>query len=47
MKISRNIAEQYGADLAASGDDEIEAGMRAKSEEFLAAGAHVYLPVVD
>ena len=47
MKISRNIAEQYGDAMAAAGGDEISAGMQAKSEEFLAAGAQVYLPVVD
>ncbi|MEY9927323.1 phosphomethylpyrimidine synthase [Catenulispora sp. GP43] len=51
MKISRNIAEKYGEDMAAAGEgetaDEIAAGMQAKSEEFLASGAHVYLPVVD
>ena len=33
--------------MAVASEDEIEAGMEAKSEEFLAAGAHVYLPVVD
>ena len=47
MKISRNIAEQYGDAMAASSGDEIKAGMDAKSAEFLAAGAQVYLPVVD
>jgi phosphomethylpyrimidine synthase len=47
MKISRDIAEKYGDDMAAAGEDDIAAGMQAKSEEFLASGAHVYLPVVD
>ena len=47
MKISHDIAEKYGDDLAAAGEDDIAAGMQAKSEEFLASGAHVYLPVVD
>lgn len=47
MKISRNIAEQYGDEMAATSEDEIKAGMDAKSAEFLASGAHVYLPVVD
>ena len=53
MKISRNIAEKYGDDLGGDGaagaatDDEISAGMQAKSEEFLASGAQVYLPLVD
>jgi phosphomethylpyrimidine synthase len=39
MRISRDINERYGA--------EIEAGMKAKSEEFAAGGHRVYLPVVD
>ena len=53
MKISRNIAEKYGDDLGAAdapgavSDEEISAGMQAKSEEFLASGAQVYLPLVD
>jgi phosphomethylpyrimidine synthase len=59
MKISRNIAEKYGDDMGAAtgvgvgagadvaGDAEISAGMLAKSEEFLASGAQVYLPLVD
>ena len=55
MKISRNIAEKYGDAMSASagavadgvGDAEISAGMLAKSEEFLASGAQVYLPLVD
>jgi len=47
MKISRTIAETYGDEMAVTSEDEIKAGMDAKSEEFLASGAHVYLPVVD
>ncbi|NUR01160.1 MAG: phosphomethylpyrimidine synthase ThiC, partial [Streptomyces sp.] len=47
MKISRNIAEKYGDTMAATSENEINAGMQAKSEEFLASGANVYLPVVD
>jgi phosphomethylpyrimidine synthase len=47
MKISQTIAERYGDDLAVTSEDEIRAGMQAKSDEFLASGAHVYLPVVD
>jgi len=53
MKISRNIAEKYGDDMSAgagaegASDAEINAGMQAKSEEFLASGAQVYLPLVD
>ncbi|MFC1417536.1 phosphomethylpyrimidine synthase ThiC [Streptacidiphilus cavernicola] len=40
MKISHGIREEYGAEL------DIDQGMRAKSEEFAAAGNRVYLPVV-
>ncbi|WP_037601632.1 hypothetical protein [Streptacidiphilus rugosus] len=49
MKISQSIRDEYGADLAVDADDAAaaEAGMRAKSEEFAAAGNRVYLPVVD
>ena len=47
MKISRNIAEQYGDQMAATDDGEIKAGMEAKSAEFLASGAQVYLPLAD
>ncbi|MFC1431197.1 phosphomethylpyrimidine synthase ThiC [Streptacidiphilus sp. N1-3] len=41
MKISHGIREEYGAALDA------EAGMRAKSAEFAAAGNRVYLPLAD
>ncbi|MEZ0064194.1 hypothetical protein ABIA32_000172 [Streptacidiphilus sp. MAP12-20] len=43
MKISPNIRDEFGADLALDPD----AGMRAKSEEFAAQGNRGYLPVVD
>jgi len=42
MKISHSIREQHGGTM-----DEIEAGMREKSEEFAAAGNRVYLPIAD
>jgi phosphomethylpyrimidine synthase len=41
MKISHGIREEYGAAL----DEEAEAGMRAKAEEFAASGNRVYLPL--
>ena len=41
MKISHGIREEYGAELTP------EQGMRAKSEEFAAAGNRVYLPLAD
>ena len=47
MRISRTIAETYGDQTAATSEDDIKAGMLAKSEEFPAFGAHVYLPIVD
>jgi phosphomethylpyrimidine synthase len=40
MKISRSIAEKYG-------HDEIEAGLKAKAEEFTAGGGRIYLPLAD
>ncbi|GII03409.1 phosphomethylpyrimidine synthase ThiC [Planobispora takensis] len=46
MRISRDIADKYGA-AAAPGDDEVEAGMRAKAEEFAAGGNRLYLPLAD
>jgi len=47
MKISKNIMDTYGDGLAVTGDDEAEAGMKAKSEEFAANGNRVYLPLAD
>ena len=47
MKISKSIMDTYGDDMAATGDDEAEAGMKAKSEEFAAGGNRVYLPLAD
>ncbi|GII42004.1 phosphomethylpyrimidine synthase ThiC [Planotetraspora phitsanulokensis] len=40
MRISRDIADKYG-------HDEIEAGLKAKAEEFTAGGGRIYLPVAD
>jgi phosphomethylpyrimidine synthase len=49
MKISRSISERYGRELDPASDEAraAEAGMRAKSEEFAAAGNRVYLPIAD
>ncbi|MBF9068115.1 phosphomethylpyrimidine synthase ThiC [Streptacidiphilus fuscans] len=51
MKISKTVMDMYGSGGSAGGedgdDDTVVAGMRAKSEEFKAQGAKVYLPVVD
>ncbi|MBC2873762.1 thiamine biosynthesis protein ThiC [Streptomyces sp. TYQ1024] len=44
MKISQDIRREHGGDLGAT---DIEAGMRAKSEEFAASGNRVYLPLAD
>ncbi|MET4924428.1 hypothetical protein P3L51_19060 [Streptomyces sp. PSRA5] len=42
MKISHDIRREHGGS-----QDEIEAGMAAKSKEFAASGNRVYLPLVD
>lgn len=50
MKISRSINEQFGPDAAqegALGEEEIRAGMLAKSKEFAESGNKVYLPMAD
>jgi phosphomethylpyrimidine synthase len=47
MKISRSITEQFAPDLALTSDDEVQAGMLAKSKEFAEAGHRVYLPIAD
>ncbi|MGW2278333.1 phosphomethylpyrimidine synthase ThiC [Streptomyces sp. NPDC001770] len=48
MKISRSITEQFAPDLApTASEEEIEAGMLAKSKEFAASGGRVYLPLAD
>ncbi|WP_037602733.1 phosphomethylpyrimidine synthase ThiC [Streptacidiphilus rugosus] len=48
MKISRTVIEMFAGDEALNSDDAtVVAGMKAKSEEFAAAGNRVYLPVVD
>ncbi|MFJ1753637.1 phosphomethylpyrimidine synthase ThiC [Kitasatospora sp. NPDC088134] len=47
MKISKSIMDTYGDDMAVTSDDEAEAGMKAKSEEFAANGNRVYLPLAD
>ncbi|WP_449063182.1 phosphomethylpyrimidine synthase ThiC [Planomonospora algeriensis] len=46
MRISHDIAAAYGDGPGMSGDD-VEAGMRAKAEEFAAGGNRVYLPLAD
>ncbi|KRV47247.1 phosphomethylpyrimidine synthase [Wenjunlia vitaminophila] len=46
MKISKSINERFGDGPSAS-DQEIAAGMLAKSREFAEAGNRVYLPVAD
>ncbi|GAA3152342.1 phosphomethylpyrimidine synthase ThiC [Planomonospora alba] len=45
MRISHDIAAAYGG--AALPPEEVEAGMRAKAEEFAAGGHRVYLPLAD
>lgn len=48
MRISQDIRKAHGeAAAAAEGQDEIAAGMAAKSAEFAAAGNRVYLPLTD
>ncbi|WP_181768957.1 phosphomethylpyrimidine synthase ThiC [Streptomyces albidus (ex Kaewkla and Franco 2022)] len=48
MKISRSINEQFGSDEDGTlGEEEIRAGMLAKSREFAEAGNKVYLPMAD
>ncbi|GAT69322.1 phosphomethylpyrimidine synthase [Planomonospora sphaerica] len=46
MRISHDIAAAYGGGAGLSGDD-VEAGLRAKAEEFAANGNRVYLPLAD
>ncbi|HEV7628979.1 MAG TPA: phosphomethylpyrimidine synthase ThiC [Streptomyces sp.] len=50
MKISRSINERFGPDGnedGSLGEEEIEAGMLAKSREFAESGSRVYLPMAD
>ncbi|MGK5530710.1 phosphomethylpyrimidine synthase ThiC [Streptomyces sp. URMC 129] len=48
MKISRGIAERFAPEGAEElSDEEVEAGMLAKSREFAEAGGRVYLPMAD
>ncbi|MEY9965523.1 phosphomethylpyrimidine synthase [Streptacidiphilus sp. MAP12-16] len=47
MKISRTIAERFGGEMGLNSDDDVEAGMRAKSAEFAASGNRVYLSLAD
>ncbi|MEV5079343.1 phosphomethylpyrimidine synthase ThiC [Streptomyces sp. NPDC056159] len=47
MKISRSITERFGPGGAVTSDDEIRAGMMAKSAEFAAQGNRVYLPIAE
>lgn len=42
MKISHDIRREHGGS-----EEEIEAGMAAKSKEFAASGNRVYLPLAD
>jgi phosphomethylpyrimidine synthase len=44
MRISQDIRDEYGSAEAQTALAEMAAGMREKSNEFLAAGGKVYLP---
>ena len=44
MRISQDIRDEYGSAEAQAALAEMAAGMREKSDEFLAAGGKVYLP---
>jgi phosphomethylpyrimidine synthase len=46
MRISQDV-RKYAADHGVGEVEALELGMKEKSQEFLAEGAHVYLPVVD
>ncbi|GAA3476212.1 hypothetical protein GCM10018966_007390 [Streptomyces yanii] len=46
MKISQTITSKYGSQMGLSSDD-VEAGMKEKSEEFAASGNRVYLPLAE
>ena len=47
MRISQDIRDEYGSADAQAALAEAAAGMRGKSEEFLAAGGKVYLPALS
>lgn len=48
MKISHTITERFGSDEDGTlTEEEVRAGMLAKSREFAEAGSRVYLPVVE
>ncbi|MEY9870790.1 phosphomethylpyrimidine synthase [Streptacidiphilus sp. MAP12-33] len=48
MKISRTVMDMFAGEEPLNGDDAtVVSGMKAKSEEFMAQGGKVYLPVVD
>ncbi|MFG3339696.1 phosphomethylpyrimidine synthase ThiC [Glycomyces sp. NPDC048151] len=47
MKISHEIADQFGGDKADATQEEINAGMLQKSQEFARSGNRVYLPMAD
>ena len=48
MKISQNINERFGGDVAdGASAEEISEGMLQKSREFAEAGNRVYLPLAD
>jgi phosphomethylpyrimidine synthase len=44
MRISQDIRDEYGSAASQAALAEAAAGMRGKSEEFLATGGKVYLP---
>ena len=44
MRITQDIRDEYGSADAQAAIAEMAAGMREKSQEFLAAGGKVYLP---
>jgi phosphomethylpyrimidine synthase len=47
MRISQDIRDEYGSAESQAALAEMAAGMREKSEEFLAAGGKVYLPDLE
>lgn len=47
MKISQDIRREHGDTMRQLSEDEVDAGMRAKSEEFAANGNRLYLPIAE
>jgi phosphomethylpyrimidine synthase len=45
MRISQDIRDEYGSADSQAALAQMAAGMQAKSDEFLASGGKVYLPV--